>query len=402
MRTLQPSDATHKSRKRLVVGSRQEGERAENHASRRSWAPSPPEKRRDTRPTNAGQTFLGRVSRRQGRAGALRVALGVGLVFGATACGLFESAGEVTLGAGQLPRVQESVQWPDIDEMTGSSLAGSVDATKDGEPLITGLPTSLKKGTLAHVQGILALAGDCRRTFTQESLGDGSEAVTNLTIRVTNCTGDDRCKYLCGDFEGMQIEASVDLQLLDAEKAESLASQLKQASPEAAVQAIVQLRLRFFELMLFQSDSAGEQEDVTHRLERFEMIIAQVGAELPDNLEGAASGEFIADPSGATESDGSPKLVPYSGPHWVKVLEGDFIERIVPEKPQRFEIDPNVPFTLALKDTFVAGEPSSMRLVNRLRITRPDLYELRFDGAGINFDVQPEVVLSVLQLLKNL
>ncbi len=337
------------------------------------------------------------------RGAATHAALVLLLALTAQGCGLFESAGEVTLGVGQLPRVQQSVNWPDIDEMTGSSLAGSVDAKKGGEPLITGLPTSLKKGTLAHVQGILALAGDCRRTFKQDNVGDGGASpVSNLEIRVTNCTGDDRCKYLCNNFTGMQIEAAVDLVLLDADKAKSLADQLKQASPEAAVQAIVQLRLRFYELMLFQDDGAGEKQDVTNRLDSFEMILAQLGDGLPDNLDGVASTELVDDPSGAIDGAGAVKRVPYAGPHWVKVLGGDNIERIKPGNPQRFEIDPNVPFTLALKDNFVAGLPSSMRLVNRIRITRPDLYELRFDGAGISFDVQPEVVLSVLQLLKNL
>lgn len=326
------------------------------------------------------------------------------LVLGAwtPGCGLFESAGEVTLGAGELPRVKERVEWPNIDEMTGSALAGSVGTTAEGEPLVTGLPTSLKKGTLAHVQGLLALAGDCRRTFTQEALGEAGGPVSNLNIRVTNCAGDARCKYLCGEFRGMQIEASVDVELLNEKKAAELASQLRQASPEAAVEAIVQLRLRFFELMLFQAGDGGEEEDVTERLDEFEMIIAQPTGELPDNLAGLSSSPTVDDPDGATDENGDIVQVPYTGPHWVKVLEGRFIKSILPGKPQRFEIDPNVPVTQALKDQLVAGEASSLRLVNRIRVRRPDLYELRFDGAGIAFDVQPEVVLSVLQLIKNL
>lgn len=326
------------------------------------------------------------------------------LAIGAVApgCGLFESAGEVTLGAGQLPRVQQRVEWPNIDEMTGSALSGRVGTNAEGEPLVTGLPTSLKKGTLAHVQGLLALAGDCRRTLTEESLGDDKSPVSNLNIRVTNCTGDARCKYLCGDFEGMQLEASVDVQLLDEEKAAELASQLKQASPDAAINAIVQLRLQFFELKLFQTGDDGKEEDVTSRLEDLEMIIAQPTGELPENLAGSSSSAMVDDPDGATDENGDVVQVPYTGPHWVKVVEGRFIDRIKPDAPQRFEIDPNVPVTQDLKDKFVAGEASSLRLVNRIRIRRPDLYELRFDGAGISIDVQPEVVLSVLQLIKNL
>ena len=50
----------------------------------------------------------------------------------------------------------------------------------------------------------------------------------------------------------------------------------------------------------------------------------------------------------------------------------------------------------------VEGKATSLRLVQRIRINRPDLYELRFDGAGVFVDVQPELVVSVLQLVKNL
>jgi hypothetical protein len=317
-----------------------------------------------------------------------------------TGCGLFETAGEVTLGKGQLPRVTQRIEWPNIDDMTGSALSGAAGATKDGEPLVTGLPGSLKKGSLAHVQGILGLAGDCQRSFTMPDLAKGG-AVSNLEIRLTNCAGDDRCSALCGDFRGMRIEAGVDVLLLDEKKAKSLAAQLRQAKPEAAVEAIVQLRLRFFELKLFQNDDAGTEQDVTQRLDDLEMILSETAGELPENLEGPYSPETIDDPdapSGATDVE----QVPYVGPHWVKVLEGRYVARIDPTHPQRFEIDPTVPFSQRLKDTLVQGKPASLRLVMRLSIARPDLYELRFDGAGVEVDVQPEVVLSVLQLIKNL
>ncbi len=318
----------------------------------------------------------------------------------ATGCGLFETAGEVTLGKGQLPRVAQRIEWPDIDQMTGSALSGAAGATKDGEPLVTGLPGSLKKGSLAHVQGILGLAGDCQRSFTKPDFGKGS-AVSNLEIRLTNCAGDDRCTYLCGDFRGMRIEAGVDVQLLDEKKAKNLAAQLRQASPEAAVEAIVQLRLRFFELKLFQNDDAGNEVDVTGRLDDLEMILTETTGELPENLEGPYSPETVDDPN-APDGATDVAQVPYDGAAWVKVLEGRYVDRIEPGRPQRFEIDPTVPFSERLKDTLVAGNPASLRLVTRMSIARPDLYELRFDGAGVEVDVQPEVVLSVLQLIKNL
>jgi hypothetical protein len=321
-------------------------------------------------------------------------------------CGLFESAGEVTLGEGQIPRVEQRLLWPNIDEMTGSALSGRIGATNAaGEPLVGGLPTSLKKGTLAHVQGILALAGDCQRVHQQEVVGEGGEgddgAVSNLTIRVTNCTGDGRCNALCGDFRGLQIEASVDARLLDAEQAVELKSKLP-AGTSAAKAAVVQVRMRFFELELFQNDADGNEELVTPRLDDFELILAEAKGTLPGQLDGDASGDTVADPSGAVDDAGAPLRVPYAGPHWAKLLQRRYLDAIAPDSPQRFELAMDTPVALALKDQLVAGEPSSLRLVNRIRIARPDLYELRFDGAGIRFDVQPEIVLSLLQLVKSL
>ncbi len=329
-----------------------------------------------------------------------------GCVF-VSGCGLFETAGEVTLGQGQLPRVTQRIEWPNIDDMTGSALAGATGAQKAGEPLITGLPTSLQKGTLAHVQGLMALAGDCQRSHIQTDFGKGS-AVSNLEIRLTNCTGDARCKFLCGKFRGMRIEASVDVALLDEKKAQNLAKQLQQASPDAAVEAIVQLRLRFFELKLFQNgDTLGADGkpvvvDVTSSLDNLSMILTETTGLLPPDLEGPHSLETMDDPSAQPGADGKVAQVPYKGPRWVKVLDGSDVDRITPTTPQRFEIDPNVPYTLKLKEGLVEGKPSALRLVTRLSIARPDLYVLRFDGAGIEVDLQPEVVLSVLQLVKNL
>ncbi len=324
-------------------------------------------------------------------------------------CGLFETAGEVTLGQGQLPRVQQRILWPNIDEMTGSALAGATATQKAGEPLITGLPTSLQKGTLAHVQGLMALAGDCQRSHVQSDFGAGS-VVSNLEIRLTNCTGDARCKFLCGAFRGMRIESSVDVALLDEKKAQNLAKQLQQASPDAAVEAIVQLRLRFFELKLFRNgdalggDGKPVEADVTSSLDDLSMILTETQGQLPANLEGPHSLNTMDDPTADSTAAGAKGVpqVPYEGPHWVKVLDGPSVERITPKTPQRFEIDPNVPYTLRLKESLVEGKPSALRLVTRLSIARPDLYVLRFDGAGIEVDLQPEVILSVLQLIKNL
>ena len=318
-------------------------------------------------------------------------------------CGFFESAGEITLGKGQIPRVAEEIDWPDIDKMTGSALAASV-GDGSGEALITGLPTSWKKGTLAHVQGILALAGHCQRTFTQAKVGDNPKsAVSNLAVRVTNCTGDARCEYLCNGFRGIEMEAAVEIELLSAAKADDLSKQLQQASPDAAVEAIVQIRLQFFKLELYQTGDDDKREVVTDRLSSLELILTEPGVEQSigeivsqEADRAAARTKALKDGVALDESKWEPL------PSWVTVLDDRHVGSISPKTPQRFEIAPQSALLKQIKQTVVAGERTALRLVQRIRVDRPELYELRFDGAGVAVDVQPEVIVSVLQLVKNL
>ncbi|MCO4763023.1 MAG: hypothetical protein KC502_16015 [Myxococcales bacterium] len=324
--------------------------------------------------------------------------------FTAQGCAFFESAGEVTLGKGQIPRVTEELAWPDIDEMTGSALAGRVGSRNDG-PLINGAPTTLKKGTLAHVQGILSLAGDCQRVFRKAQLtDDDTKSVKNLAVRVTNCTGDARCAYLCGDFRGLEMEAAVEIELFDEEDAKKLAKQLADASPEAAVEAIVQIRLQFFKLELYQTGDDGKRENVTDRLSLFDLILTETGvqrsvAEIVA-LEAERDAALRKAEEDGTEFDPSPWA---TLPSWVKVLDRRYVTDIgATPKGERYEIDPSSALLKSIKQTVVKGESTSLRLVQRIRVERPDLYDLRFDGAGFSIDVQPEVVVSVLQLIKNL
>ncbi len=321
----------------------------------------------------------------------------------AQGCGFFESAGEITLGKGQIPRVQEEIDWPDIDKMTGSALTASVGDGK-GEALITGVPTSLKKGTLAHVQGILALAGDCQRTFTQAKVGENPKsAVSNLAVRVTNCTGDARCEYLCNGFRGIEMEAAVEIELLSAAKAKDLAKQLQQASPDAAVEAIVQIRLQFFKLELYQKGNDDKREVVTERLSSLDLILTETGVEqsvgeivAQEADRAAARDQALKDGVDLDESKWDAL------PRWVSVLDQRHVASISPETPQRFEIDPQSALLKQIKLTVVDGKRTALRLVQRIRVDKPELYELRFDGAGVAVDVQPEVIVSVLQLVKNL
>ena len=91
-------------------------------------------------------------------------------------CGFFASAGEIPIAAEQgIPRVRQEIAFPNVDELTGGDLNEKIGATdpETGKPLISGIPTSLKKTTLAHIQGLLALAGVCRNTIVVDDLVGG-------------------------------------------------------------------------------------------------------------------------------------------------------------------------------------------------------------------------------------
>ncbi len=164
---------------------------------------------------------------------AIASAIGLGILLGG--CSMFNAAGEITLGNKEkIPRVTQKIDWPDIDDLTGSALNKQVGATgPDGKPLLSGIPKSLKKGTLAHVQGLLSLAGDCQREIKGGIKAPdpndpvavkkaASSPIKDITITITNCSGDARCKHICGDFEGVQLSAEVELELLTEAKAKEL------------------------------------------------------------------------------------------------------------------------------------------------------------------------------------
>lgn len=330
-------------------------------------------------------------------------ALGVLVVVALQGCGFFESVGEITLGKGQLPRITQEFDWPAVDTMTGSAIAKRLTDSK-GKPVVTGAPTSLKAATLAHVQGIMALAGDCQREFTQAKVSDDPKAgVSNLAVRITNCSGDERCRYLCGDFRGMELEAGVEMQLLNEAQAKDLAKQLRQGSPEAAIEAIVQIRLRFFQLELYQRIADDEREVVNDKLSRFDLILTEPGAHrsVAEILAMEKQRDAAREAARASGEPFDPD--PWADlPSWVKLLDERHLPSISPQTPQRFELDGRSKLMRDIKETLVAGDRTALRLVQRIRVKRPDLYELRFDGAGMAVDAQPEMVVSVLQLVKNL
>ncbi len=316
----------------------------------------------------------------------LRVCLVTCLALALVGCGFANAAGEFTLAEKQkIPRLKQKIDWPDIDQLTGSTLNQQVGAKgPDGKPLLKGIPTSLKKGTLAHISGLLSLAGVCQRSHhVVEELIDpqkdpkGAAAqraakknspIQDLTVTITNCTGDARCDFVCGGFVGLELKAEVEIQILNELQAANLKKQLSKANPENAADGIVQIRLNFFKFDLYQSADSGTEKEVTTKyLDSLDLILND------------AYGEMHND-------DGKETTV----------IQGKEITTIDPIIGTRFEVDPRSEFITNIKARVVSGKATSFRIIPRVRVAKPDLYEMRFDGAGIELDVQPEVVVSVL------
>lgn len=283
----------------------------------------------------------------------LRLALGTAIAFVfCTGCAFIEAASEQLIGEGQIPRFDEEILYPSIDELTGM--------TQDDVAAFPGFPSSLAAGTFAHLQGAFAITGECSKTI-EVPLSD-NEALLGIEVTVTNCPADDRCADHCDDgFFGMAFESRVELQLLTQEKADKLRDLLSELTPDA----VAQLRLRFYELELFQTDADGDQYPIHDWIEAFSL-----GME-------SQSGESIV------------------------VLDETMLDRITSEDPQRFDIDGTSAYTQQLKEEVLAGEPVSTFVVQRMRIPQPNLYELVFDGAGLRFDLQPEFVISVLEVVQS-
>ena len=315
-----------------------------------------------------------------------RICLTLCLSFALAGCGFANAAGEFTLAEKQkIPRLKQKIDWPDIDQLTGSSLNQQVGAKgPDGKPLLKGIPTSLKKGTLAHISGLLSLAGVCQRSHrvveepidpqkdpkgaAAQRAAQKNSPIQDLTVTITNCTGDARCDFVCGDFQGLELKAEVEIQILNELQAANLKKQLSKANPENAADGIVQIRLNFFKFDLYQNADTGTEKEVTTKyLDSLDLILNDAYGQM-DNDEGKET----------------------------TVIQGKEITLIDPIIGTRFEVDPRSEFISSIKARVVSGKATSFRIIPRVRVAKPDLYEMRFDGAGIELDVQPEVVVSVL------
>ncbi len=264
-------------------------------------------------------------------------------------CGLVESASEITYGSQAIAQINQDILWPSADELSG--LSG--DDTGD----IDGFPTSLGDGTLAHLAGALSASGECRRELLSGDLQ--SEAIRRVEVKMAVCSEDDRCAEECDDgFLGMVLKVSVTMVLANAEQLADLKERLADVTPDA----IVQVRLRFFKLWMFQDDTDGQRVDITPKFRDFSLTIG----------------------------DGRSAEVP--------LVEERHLPLITEDTPQRFDVDERSEFTENFKRAIIAGQTIAVTLTQRMRVRRPDLYLLRLRGAGTGIQVQPELVINVIDV----
>lgn len=272
----------------------------------------------------------------------------------AAGCAFAESAGQLPIGDPDIPLIQQQFLWPSVDELTGIS-----DQTLSAIP---GFPKSLNGGTFAHLQGSMAIAGKCSEVA---DLDEGlNEQINYVHVAITSCTGDPRCDDICeGKPYGMSFEAEVNLVLIGEEQAKQIKEQLKDFS-EVKSTAIAQMRLQIGELQFFQKVD-GTTENLNHLLGDFSLVLAN--------------------------DDGEEVLI----------VKHEYLASISPETPQRFDIDSGNPVTQKLKDAIIQGQPTSLSVVLSMAIPQENLYEMGFEGGGVNLQVQPEAVISIVEVAKS-
>lgn len=295
----------------------------------------------------------------------MRVIGWAALALAASACSFLEAAGEITLGAKDgVPKVSTELVWPSAGELLGSELSGA-----GSGKLPAGMPAGLGAATLAHVQGLMTIDGECQRAVLVPTVASKVKdtKLRNLRFELTNCYDPtQRCVQACAGFRGMKIEARLEYQLLDEATANRIRSTLSdQTSPEA----IVQVRAQFARLDYFEpkpGGKAGEKVSITKLFTKSELGLASAG--------------------------GGDDTV---------VVSQRYLGKISPATPQRFEIDPKAAFTQKTKEAVMAAKPKWIEIFQRIDVAQPDLYAVTLGGGGVDLEFQPEFVISTLQVAKN-
>ncbi len=288
-----------------------------------------------------------------------------GLIVAAQGCSALEAAGEITLGAEtKIPKFSTDIKWPGVDQLLGNALTSAT----GGDKAPPGLPKSLGSATLAHVQGIMTIDGQCERAVMVPAVASkaADSLIKNLQFNVTNCGDPNRCIEQCQGFRGMKMEARVQFQLLNEKNAKQIKENLSKQTDPAA---IVQIRAQFTQLDYYEqkpNGKPGEKVSITKLFSNSEM--------------------------GLSSSGGGDDTV---------IVEQRFIGKISKTTPQRFEIDQNAPFTKKTKQAVINGETLWIEIFQRLSIPQQNLYAITLGGGGVDLELQPEFVVSAVKVAKS-
>ena len=302
-------------------------------------------------------------------------------------CGLLESALERTIGGspGEIPRIRAWVDFPHADEVVDVA-----QMRRDGVP---GFPDTFEDVTLAHLQGLLILSGDCTHTSVRDQATGKVRLSGPLTFTVTNCD-DPRCAALCAPgTSGLQGKIVAPVEVVSEDEAKDVRAQLKDVSPES----IAQVRLRFFDLMLYSGAVASTDADVPDSGVIGPADGGEVDSELAAgdpwvlpvaNLDGRLTSFTleVADDQGNT----------------VALIDQANLASISPLTPQRYDVDRESPLVDRVRADLIDGKAVNLSLAITMGFTRSALYDVRVNGAGLRFDIQPEVVVDVLKAATNL
>ena len=98
----------------------------------------------------------------------------------------------------------------------------------------------------------------------------------------------------------------------------------------------------------------------------------------------------------------------------VLVIDKPYLDMIA-VSPQRFDVDIDSAFTKKLKDKLFPCDPSDppeglsacppfsppkITVSLSMRIAQKDLYQVSFEGAGLELTIQPEIVVSALAVVE--
>jgi len=266
----------------------------------------------------------------------------------ASGCAFFESAGEVTIGEEQIGNLIFDFRMPDYADFASERqrLLDGHDGIADGR--------SAENASMAHVMGIVALAGHCERVFVQQG-AKGHGAASDLKTRILICPPSGTCDHVCQGRRGVIIEVAVDVLALDAETAVEIKSKVQQRVEDT----LIGTRMRF-DLVQPYHLVDGKRHSLMPKVHR--LVV------------------------GASDQQGNR----------IEVLGDLHRDQLTAQTPVRATFDPKSPITREIVKCLEEGHPVIFKLDATLHVEPADAYEWPIFSSGFRLEVQPEFVISVL------